>query len=37
MNVYLTPISFSLAIFVYGLAILKFNFLGVAPIAIQKL
>lgn len=37
MNVYLTPISFSLAIFVYGLAILKFNFLGVAPIAIQKI
>lgn len=37
MNVYLTPISFSLAIFIYGLAILKFNFLGVAPIALQKI
>lgn len=37
MNVYLTPISFSLAIFVYGLAILKFNFLGAAPIALQKI
>lgn len=37
MNVYSTPISFSLAIFVYGLAILKFNFLGAAPIALQKI
>lgn len=37
MNVYLTPISFSLAIFIYGLAILKFNFLDVSPIALQKI
>ena len=37
MNVYLTPISFSLAILIYGLAILKFNFLGAAPIALQKI
>lgn len=37
MSVYLTPISFSLAIFIYGLAILKFNFLGAAPIALQKI
>lgn len=35
MNVYLTPISFSLTILVYGLAIFKFNFLGVAPIALR--
>ena len=37
MNVYLTPISFSLTIFIYGLAIFKFNFLDAAPIAIQKI
>lgn len=37
MNVYLTPISFSLAIIIYGLAILKFNFLDVSPVALQKI
>jgi signal transduction histidine kinase len=37
MNVYLTPISFSITIFIYGLAILKFNFLDVSPIALQRI
>ena len=37
MNVYMTPISFSITVIFYALAIFKFNFLGVAPIAVQKI
>ena len=36
MTIYLTPISFSIAILFYTLAIFKFNFLSVAPIALQR-
>lgn len=36
MTVYITPISFSFAIFCYALAIFKFDFLKVAPIAMQR-
>ena len=36
MTVYVTPISFSFAIFCYALAIFKFDFLKVAPIAMQR-
>ena len=36
MNVYTTPISFIFAIFFLSFAIFKFNFLSVAPIAIEK-
>lgn len=37
MNVYLTPISFALAVLFYAFAILKFNFLSIAPIALQRI
>ncbi len=37
MNVCLTPISFSIAVIFYTFAILKFNFLRIAPIALQKI
>ncbi len=37
MNVYSTPISFSVAMLLYALAILKFNFLNISPIALQKI
>lgn len=37
MNVYLTPISFSVAVLFYAFAILKFNFLNIAPIALQRI
>ncbi len=37
MTVYMTPISFSLAIFFFTLAIFKFDFLSVAPIALEKI
>ena len=36
MNVYTTPISFSFAVIFLTLAILKFNFLSIAPIALEK-
>ena len=36
MNVCLTPISFSIAVIFYTFAILKFNFLKITPIALQK-
>ena len=36
MNVCLTPISFTIAIIFYTFAILKFNFLKITPIALQK-
>jgi hypothetical protein len=37
MNVCLTPISFSIALIFYTFAILKFNFLKITPIALQKI
>lgn len=37
ITVFITPISFTIGIFFFAIAILKFNFLGVAPIAIQKI
>ena len=36
MTVYITPISFTFAIFFYAIAIFKFQFLKVSPIALQK-
>ena len=35
MSIYITPISFTGTAFFYSLAILKFNFLNVTPIALQ--
>ncbi len=37
MNIYLTPITFGLGIICYAFAIFKFNFLSVAPIALQRI
>ena len=37
MSIYTTPISFAVAIFFFALAILKFDFLKVAPIALQRI
>ena len=37
MNVCLTPISFSIAVIFYTFAILKFNFLKITPVALQKI
>lgn len=37
MTIYITPISFSFAIFFYALAIFKFDFLKITPIALQKI
>ena len=37
MNVYWTPISFAVAVLFYAFAIFKFNFLSIAPIALQKI
>lgn len=37
MNVCMTPISFSIAVIFFTLAILKFNFLNIAPIALRKI
>lgn len=36
LSIYVTPISFALEIFLISLAIFKFNFLSIAPIALQK-
>lgn len=36
LSIYITPISFTLEIFLISLAIFKFNFLNVAPIALQR-
>lgn len=36
MSIYITPISFALAILFFALAIFKFDFLKVAPIALQR-
>ncbi len=37
MSIYITPISFALAIFIDAFAIFKFDFLKIAPIALQKI
>ena len=37
MTIYITPISFSITILLIAIAIFKFNFLGVTPIALQKI
>lgn len=37
MTIYITPISFAFAIFFHALAIFKFGFLKVTPIALQKI
>ena len=37
MTVYVTPISFSLSMIFFAFAILKFQFLGATPIALQKI
>lgn len=36
MNIYMTPISFIATITFYGVAILRYNFLNVAPIALKN-
>ena len=35
-NIYVTPISFIITIFLFGIAILRYNFLSIAPIALKK-
>ena len=37
MSIYVTPITFTITIICCAIAILKFQFLGVAPIALQKI
>lgn len=37
MSIYVTPITFSLTILLCAISIFKFQFLGVAPIALQKI
>ena len=37
MSIYITPLSFAIAIFFFALAIFKFDFLKVAPIALQRI
>ena len=37
ISIYITPISFAIAIFFFALAILKFDFLKFAPIALQRI
>ena len=37
MTVYMTPMCFSITIMFYAIAIFKFNFLSVAPIALQRI
>ncbi len=37
MNVYSTPISFTIGIILYAFAILRLNFLSISPIALQKI
>ena len=36
MNIYSTPIAFAFTLFFFSLAIFKFNFLSVTPIALEK-
>ena len=37
MSIYVTPITFTVTIICFAIAILKFQFLGVTPIALQKI
>ena len=37
MSIYITPITFTITILMCAIAIFKFQFLGVAPIALQKI
>ena len=37
MTIYITPISFSFTMLFFTLALFKFNFLGVTPIALQRI
>ena len=37
MSIYITPITFSITIVLFAISIFKFQFLGVAPIALQKI
>ena len=37
MSIYVTPITFTITIIFFAIAMLKFQFLGVAPIALQKI
>ena len=37
MTIYITPISFSIAVLFFALAMFKFKFLSVAPIALQRI
>ena len=37
MSIYVTPITFTITIIICAISIFKFQFLGVAPIAIQKI
>ena len=37
MSIYVTPISFTITVFFFALAIFKFDFLKVAPIALQRI
>ncbi len=37
MSIYITPISFTVAVFFFALSIFKFDFLKVAPIALQRI
>ena len=37
MNIYVTPISFVFSVFFFTIAILKYNFLDLAPIALQRI
>lgn len=37
MSIYVTPISFALALLFFTIAIFKFNFLKIAPIALQRI
>jgi len=36
-NIYLTPICFALTVILFAFAIFKFNFLSIAPIALQRI
>ena len=37
MSIYITPITFTITIVLFAISIFKFQFLGVAPIALQKI
>lgn len=37
LSVYITPVSYSIAVLFYALAIFKFKFLSITPVALQKI